>query len=191
MERLTWGTSVNIGVCAALLVEVTASMNVATADEDSEHRRGNDREALVMTDGARNIVGPVQWGNPTLFIEIQHRVYGAPVYNTSPVTFTLPADSPVYGFYTSTDCSGTALIQVQGFEVIPTFAFIIGTVGYVNPTDQSTPPVTVRSNGYPPGSPATYGCSSDNQSGKFAPWQTVDLTSFLSRFTPPFSISVR
>jgi len=176
-------------VCAIVFSAFIGSVRVASADEDSERRRENGREALVMIDSARRVVGPVEGKSLTLFIEVKPQVYAAQIFSTSPLTFTLPSGFPVIGYYTSTDCSGPALASVAGVELIPPFAFIIGTTGYFDPTDQSTPTVTVRSFGYPP-TPG-FGCESANSSGKYAPWQTVDLTSFLSRFTPPFSISVK
>jgi hypothetical protein len=180
MARLKSAMRFAVGFCIAVaIVVVVPSLTIADPPQRTAQPQGG--QGLVVSDSNGIIIGPATISDTSniVWVQLSGTLFALAFDGSG---FTISPAGTLPGLYTSSDCSGTPLVQVLPVNIIENPLKIIGTTGYYEPRTGGVPTV-VNSVGVP-GSCGVIGPTMQD----VVPYGTIDLTAFLAGFTPPFSL---
>lgn len=144
----------------------------------------SEPQRLFVRDRNGTIIGPatIIQSSSVVWVEINGTVFSL-AFDGNGFTKS-PKGTAIPGVYTSSDCSGTALVAVLPASIVENPLKIIGTTGYYDPRSGGVATV-VNSLGVP-GNCKVIGPTTQ----LVVPYGTIDLTAFLAKFPLPFSLAL-
>jgi hypothetical protein len=171
-----------VGFCFAVVIVVIAP-SLTSADQPKHADQPQPGQSLVVSDSNGMIIGPatISESSNIMWVQLNGTVFSLAFDGTG---FTVSPAGTLPGLYTSSDCSGTALVAVLPVNVVENSLKIIGTTGYFEPRTGGA--LTVVNSVGVPGNCNVVGPTTQ----LVVPYGTIDLTAFLAKFTPPFSLAL-
>ena len=172
-----------VGFWIAVVIVVLAPLLTSADQPKHGDQPQSGHQSLVVSDSNGMIIGPATFSESSniVWVQLNGTVFSL-AYDGS--GFTISPAGTLPGLYTSSDCSGTALVAVLPVSVVENSLKIIGTTGYFEPRAGGA--LTVVNSAGVPGNCSVIGPTTQ----LVVPYGTIDLTAFLSKFTPPFSLAL-
>lgn len=171
-----------VGFWIAVVIVIIAP-SLTSADPPKHGDQPQPGQSLVVRDSNGMTIGPatISESSNIVWVQLNGTVYSLAFDGTG---FTISPAGTLPGLYTSSDCSGTALVAVLPVNVVENSLKIIGTTGYFEPRTGGA--LTVVNSVGVPGNCNVVGPTTQ----LVVPYGTIDLTAFIAKFTPPFSLAL-
>jgi len=180
MARLKSAMRFAVGFCIAIAIAGIAP-SLTSADPPQRTDQPQSGQGLVVSDSNGIIIGPATISDTSniVWVQLNGTLFALAFDGTG---FTISPAGTLPGLYTSSDCSGTALVAVLPVNIVENSLKIIGATGYFEPPTGGA--LTVVNSAGVPGNCTVIGPTAQ----LVVPYGTIDLTTFLATFTPPFSL---
>ena len=184
MTSLKSGMRFAVGFLIVTVIVVIASP-LTSADQPKHGDQPQGGQGLVVSDSNGIVIGPATITNSSpnniVWVQLNGTVFALAFDGDG---FTISPAGTLPGLYTSSDCSGTPLVAVLPVSFVVNPLKIIGTTGYFEPRTGGA--LTVVNSAGVPGNCNVIGPTTQ----LVVPYGTIELTAFLAKFTPPFSLAL-